>query len=89
VTAPAGRQEEEEAMADNIGNVVGFPKVSKRQRKQIVELLILKGYLQHSQRNNWCAVEKAINNAFYAAVFDPRPELSPQKVLEQMLKTPR
>jgi hypothetical protein len=29
----------------------------------------------------------AINNAFYAAVFDPRPELSVQKVIEQMLLT--
>jgi len=26
-----------------------------------------------------CAVEVAINNAFIAAVFDPRPELSPQR----------
>jgi hypothetical protein len=47
-----------------------------------------RGYLKPSQRHNWCAVEAAINTAFYAAVSDGRPELSPQNVIEYMLRHP-
>jgi hypothetical protein len=51
----------------------------------LLDRLIAKGYLRPHQRRDWRAVEAAINAAFVAAVFDPRPELSLQKVLEQML----
>jgi hypothetical protein len=51
---------------------------------KMLDKLIAKGFLQRHQRRNWCAVEAAINKAFFAAVFDPRPELSPQKVIEHV-----
>jgi hypothetical protein len=56
----------------------------------MLDWLIAKGYLQHDQRRNWCAVEMAVNKAVCAVVFDPRSELSPEKVIEHILKqTPR
>jgi hypothetical protein len=70
-------------------NVVRFPNAPEWATAvdaKMLDLLIAKGYLQRRQRRNWCAVEAAINTAFVAAVFDPRPELSPQKVIEQMIR---
>jgi len=70
-------------------NVVKFPDppewVSKVDAK-LLDGLIAKGYLRRDQRHNWCAVEAAINKAFYAAVYDARPELSLQEVIVRMLQ---
>ena len=73
-------------------NIVTFPRApewasASRVDAKMLDWLVAAGYLRHDQRRDWCAVEMAINNAFYAAVFDPRPELSVQKVIEQMLLT--
>jgi len=70
-------------------NVVNFPRAPEWASKvdaEMLDLLIAKGYLQHRQRRNWCAVEAAINKAFYAAVYDARPELSLQEVIVRMLQ---
>ena len=70
-------------------NVVKFPDVpewASTVDAKMLDRLIAKGYLQHHQRHDWRAVEMAVNNAFYACVFDARPELSPQKVIEHMLR---
>jgi len=76
-------------MSDPMDNIVKFPDAPPKWASgvdaKVIDLLIAKGYLQRHQRRNWCAIEMAINNAFDAAVSDPRPELSPQKVIEQML----
>jgi hypothetical protein len=61
--------------------------MGNHHRRKDLDWLIAKGYLQHHQRHNWCAVQMAVNSAFYAAVFDRRPELSPQKVIEHMLRS--
>ena len=76
-------------------NVVTFPAAPPKPEwasavdAKFLDRLIAKGYLQHRQRHDWRAVEMAVNNAFYAAVFDPRPELSPQRVIEHMLRERR
>jgi hypothetical protein len=70
-------------------NVVKFPRAPEWANKvdaKLLDQLIAHGYLQHGQRHDWCAVQMAVNNAFYAAVFDGRPELNPQKVIEEMLR---
>ena len=72
-------------------NVVKFPDVPKWASvvdAEMLDWLIAKGYLQHRQRHDWCAVEMAVNNAFCAAMFDSRPGLSSQEVLEYMLRHP-
>jgi hypothetical protein len=72
-----------------MGEVIKFParpEWASVVDPKTIDRLIADGYLRHDQRHNWCAVEAAINNAFAAAVFGPRPELSPQKVIEHMLK---
>jgi hypothetical protein len=71
-----------------MGNVVKFPEAPEWAKvdAKMVEALIAKGYLRRDQRNNWCAVLMAFNNAFDAAVFDLRPELSLQEVIIRMLE---
>ena len=72
-----------------MGNVVKFPDAPEWAAAvdaKVLGLLIRKGYLQRRRRRDWRAVEAAINAAFCAAVFDPRPELNPQKVIEHVLK---
>ena len=57
-------------------NVVKFPDPPEWASKvdaKLLDGLIAKGYLRRDQRHNWCAVEAAINKAFYAAVYDARP----------------
>lgn len=58
-------------------NVIKFPDTPPEWANavdaKVIDLLIAKGYLRHRQRHDWCAIEMAINNAFSAAVFDPRP----------------
>lgn len=74
-----------------MNNVVEFPHApgwASIVDAKMLNRLITHGYLRSSQRHDWCAVEKAVNNAFYACVFDPRPELSPQRVLEHLLSHP-
>jgi hypothetical protein len=82
--------------ADEMDNVVKFPAAPEWARTvdaKLLDRLIAKGYLRHRQRRDWRAVEMALNSAFYAAVFESRPELSPQEVIEHVLrhsqKTPR
>jgi hypothetical protein len=70
-------------------NVVKFPDPPEWASKvdaKLLDGLIAKGYLRRDQRHNWCAVEAAINKAFYAAVYDARPELSLQEVIVRMLQ---
>jgi hypothetical protein len=72
-----------------MSNVVKFPEAPEWATTvdaKMLDGLIAKGYLRRDQRHNWCAVEMAINNAFCAAVFDPRPELSLQEMIEHMLR---
>jgi hypothetical protein len=56
---------------------------------KLLDKMIAKGYLQPSQRNDWVAIEIAINDWFHVCVQDTRPELSPQRVIEQMLRPPK
>ena len=74
---------------DNVVKFPDAPEWASAVDARLLNLLVRKGYLQHHQRHDWCAIEMAINNCFVACVFDPRPELSPQKVIEQMLRTAR
>jgi hypothetical protein len=50
-------------------NVVKFsdvpPKWATPDDAKMLDWLIARGYLQHSQRHNWCAVEMAINKVIY------------------------
>jgi hypothetical protein len=50
-------------------NVVKFPDVPPKWATPVdakmLDWLIARGYLQHSQRHNWCAVEMAINKVIY------------------------
>jgi hypothetical protein len=71
---------------DNVVKFPSAPEWASTVDAKMLDWLIAKGYLQHRQRHNWCAVQIAVNSAFYAAVFDSRPELSPQKVIEHMLR---
>jgi hypothetical protein len=69
-------------------NVVKFPEPPKWATAvdaKMLDRLIATGYLQRRQRRDWRAIEMAVNEAFVAAVFDYRPELSPQKVIEHLL----
>jgi hypothetical protein len=70
---------------DNVIKFPNAPKWASTVDAHLLQRLIAKGYLQHHQLHDWCAIEAAVNNAFFACVFDPRPELSPQKVIEHML----
>lgn len=86
-------KEERPMLTDDRPNVVKFPNAPKPEwasdvDAHLLDRLIAKGYLKHHQRHDWCAVEMAINSAFAACVFDPRPELNPQEVIEHMLKHP-
>jgi hypothetical protein len=69
-------------------NVVKFPRAPKWATAvdaKTLDRLIAKGYLRSTQRHNWRAVEMAVNKAFWAAVFDHRPELSVKNVIEHMM----
>jgi hypothetical protein len=71
-----------------MNNVVQFPKAPEWATQvdaKLLARLVATGYLEHRQRHDWRAVEMAVTNAFYAAMFDPRPELSVGEVTEGML----
>jgi hypothetical protein len=54
-----------------MGNVVEFPDAPPewaRVDAKTIDGLIAKGYLQHDQRHNWCAVLMAHNNVLYEAL---------------------
>ncbi len=73
-------------MTDNVVKFPSAPEWATAVDRQTIDRLIAKGYLKPNQRNNWCAVGAAINDCFFACVFYPRPELSPQKVIRHMKK---
>jgi hypothetical protein len=79
-------EEERDASVNSIVKFPTAPEWASRVDAKTIDLLIVHGYLRHDQRHNWCAVEMAVNSAFYAAVFDGRPELSLQRVIEYMLR---
>jgi hypothetical protein len=57
------------AMTDNI---VKFPDAPPKWTAPVdakmLDWLIARGYLQRSQRRNWCAVQMAINTVIYEEV---------------------
>jgi hypothetical protein len=73
-------------MMDNVVKSPAAPEWASAVDGEMLDLLVAKGYLRHDQRRDWCAVEAAVNKALYAAVFDGRPELSPQQVTEHTPK---
>jgi hypothetical protein len=64
-----GKLKREEDQRRAAGRVVKFPDVPPKWATPVdakmLDWLIARGYLQHSQRHNWCAVEMAVNNVIY------------------------
>jgi hypothetical protein len=69
-----------------MGDVVSLPIAVDAA---MLDRLVSRGHLRPDQRRDWRAVGIAIDRAFIEAVFDPRPELSMEKVLEQMRRMDR
>jgi hypothetical protein len=75
-------------------NVVKFPDVSDPDEwnAKLLDRLIAKGYLQHRQRHDWHAVERAIDSAYDAGyLIDgrlcPHPT-QPGVMLVEMVEDP-